>query len=292
MIETIDPSVNALSSTANYKGMVVTDFDGTLRSSQGRISTEDINTLHELEKSGYLRVIATGRSLFSLWKAITPAFPVDYIIFSSGAGIFDCEHKRIIRKAALEPAQVRKIAELLILLNSDFMIHFPIPGNHKFLYFATGRENSDFNKRRGLYKEFSTPFDGCIKSLGPGTQFVAIEPPGPDASSFTRIQKKLPGFSVLRTTSPLDGSSTWIEIFPENISKSHTADWLANIFGLGPEDSVSIGNDYNDFDLLNWAGTAFVVANAPEDMKRCFQKVSSNDESGLTEAVRKWLDKF
>ena len=50
--------------TAPYKGIFVSDLDGTLLRG-GRISEQDIRALHGLKDQGILRVIATGRSLYS-----------------------------------------------------------------------------------------------------------------------------------------------------------------------------------------------------------------------------------
>ena len=278
------------------RGMVVTDLDGTLRSSDGRISETDLRTLRDLGAKGYLRAIATGRSLYSLWKIKEKDhLPIDYVIFSSGAGIFDYQSKKIIRKALLEAGKVKKAARLLAELNLDFMIHLPIPDNHHFIYYESGRKTEDFGSRRRLYKDVSSPFDGNFDKLGPGTQLIAIVSHSPSksqvtaASVFEQITRALEGFAVIRTTSPLDGQSTWIEIFPKGVNKGCTTEWLAKAQGLVSTDVLSIGNDYNDLDLLEWAGTSFVVANAPPELKMRFDTVPSNDANGLSEAVRRWL---
>ena len=70
--------------------MVVTDLDGTLLNAQGVISEPELLTLKKLGNEGYCRVIATGRSLYSIRKTLAfDQLPVDYLIFSSGSGIID-----------------------------------------------------------------------------------------------------------------------------------------------------------------------------------------------------------
>ncbi len=53
-------------------------------------------------------------------------------------------------------------------------------------------------------------------------------------------------------------------------------------------DTMAIGNDYNDLDLLDWAAQSFVVDNAPVDLKCRFQQVGSNNNGGVAEAVNHW----
>jgi hydroxymethylpyrimidine pyrophosphatase-like HAD family hydrolase len=71
------------------------------------------------------------------------------------------------------------------------------------------------------------------------------------------------------------------------VSKSDAVLWIACNHRIKKEHMISIGNDYNDFDLLEISGKAFVVDNAPPDLKNRFHVVSSNDNGGVTEAILK-----
>ncbi|HSS63753.1 MAG TPA: HAD hydrolase family protein, partial [Gammaproteobacteria bacterium] len=91
------------------------------------------------------------------------------------------------------------------------------------------------------------------------------------------------------TTSPLDNSSRWIEIFPRTVSKAIASTWICTRFDLDRGRALAVGNDFNDRDLLDWAPSARVVANAPEALKRLYKSVKSNDDDGFSEAVDEWL---
>ncbi len=103
------------------------------------------------------------------------------------------------------------------------------------------------------------------------------------------LRKRLPEFNIIRTTSPLDEKSTWIEVFPENASKSIAAEWLTDRLNISSSKVLAIGNDFNDLDLLEWSGTRFVVANAPGELRSKYRTVSSNDNNGVAEAINLWL---
>jgi hydroxymethylpyrimidine pyrophosphatase-like HAD family hydrolase len=103
------------------------------------------------------------------------------------------------------------------------------------------------------------------------------------------VRQRLGNLTIIQTTSPLDGHSTWIEVFPKGVSKSRTAGWLAGRLAIPREQAVSVGNDYNDLDLLEWAGTAFVTANSPDELKQRFPVVASNNDAGVSEAIERWL---
>jgi hydroxymethylpyrimidine pyrophosphatase-like HAD family hydrolase len=172
----------------------------------------------------------------------------------------------------------------------DFMVHQPIPDNHRFVYYGTGRDNPDFHRRLARYSEFCQPFDHATSHIGSASQLLAVVNHDNSASVLKALRSKLTGYSVIRSTSPLDGESTWIEVFAPGVSKSQCAAWLADRLDIDKERVLAVGNDYNDLDLLEWAGTAFLVDNAPDMLKNRFVSVASHDHGGVSEAIHMWLE--
>ncbi len=270
-------------------GLFVCDFDGTLLRSDRSFSKADLEALKQLDEFGIVRVIATGRSIYSLNTVRISELPVDFIIVSSGAGVTQHPGGQIIRKVSLEAHEVSRAIAILRADELDFMVHRPIPDNHVFGYFESTPANADFKRRIDLYSQFAFPLDEVCDGFGTATQLLAILPPAGSLQVIETIRKKLPGFNIIQTTSPLDGQSIWIEIFPETVSKGLTVAWLTAEFDLNPGQALSIGNDYNDLDLLEWTASSFVVENAPDDLKERFPVVASNNESGVAEGIKRWL---
>ena len=264
--------------------MVVTDLDGTLLNPQHQISDKDFRSLKLLGENKIYRVIATGRSIYSLNRVIPADFPIDYLIFSSGSGILNWNTKEILHAQSLNSNEVVIIANFLTKMNIDFMIQKPIPDNHNFVYHHTGRENPDFFHRIKNYQKFAKPLISDPKEFGNASQFVAIIQK--DVSIYEYIKNKLCQFKVIRSTSPLDGNSIWIEIFPKTVSKGAATAWLCQRLECNPADIIGIGNDYNDIDLLNWTQHSFVVENAPHELKQKFEITDSNINSGFTKAIQ------
>ena len=272
--------------------MVVSDLDGTLYQSGDSFSSQDLQTLESLKKEGITRVIATGRSLYSLKKVVSPDFPIDYLIFSSGAGIMDWRTKELLKVESLKGTEVQKAAVMLKSRDLDFMIHRPIPENHFFTYYSSSRNNPDFESRCLLYREFATPGSRPAGQLHPACQLLAIENENHRESLYEEIKNKLKYLKVIRTTSPLNGRSTWIEIFPETVSKGLASSWLATRLGLKADQVMAIGNDYNDLDLLHWAGESYVVESSPAELKENFLVITkARRGENLTAAVQSRLKK-
>ncbi len=274
---------------SDKKRMVITDLDGTLLQRGSVLDKTDKNTLVQLGDKDIVRVIATGRNLFSAKKVICDDFPIDYLVFSSGGGIVDWKSKELLLKTNLATKDIETILDILLKQSLDFMIHHPIPDNHHFAYLLKSKDNPDFLRRIELYQDYAYTFDVNKSTIvNQASQFLVIIPNGIAMQKYILIKERLNTLNIIRTTSPLDGKSFWIEILPINVSKAIAGEWIARKEGVDVKDTLSLGNDYNDLDLLNWGGLSFVVANAPELLRKTYPVVSSNNDNGFTEAVGIW----
>lgn len=283
---------------AKRAGLFVTDLDGTLLNDEKQISPRDLAALARLRRSGVLVALATGRSDHSVEKLLEHLsyagqswLPADRIIFSTGAGIMDYPGRRLLQSYSLPARDVRNIVQVLDGLALDYMIHQPVPETRVFHYCChSNRDNPDFHRRLALYNSHGAPLSPEALAGGRGaTEILCIVP----AESGHQIARQLAGclreYSVIKATSPLDGKSIWIEIFAPTVSKARAVRWLAEGLSLCREQVCAVGNDYNDEDLLEWAGLGFVVANSPDSLRARFSVVASNNEAGVSEAASRWL---
>jgi hydroxymethylpyrimidine pyrophosphatase-like HAD family hydrolase len=261
--------------------LAVCDLDGTLRHRQNGVGGHDIITLRKLGEQAVCRVIATGRNLLSARRILPPDFPIDYLVFSSGTGIMRWKTQEIIFAAAIKNRLTRQAVEVFQNEKIDFMAHRPIPENHCFRAHLTGHPHPDFLKRCEIYCDYAEYVQYASKDTGAVSQFVAVCSNGDGI--FDRIKKQLPGLSVVRTTSPLDGFSLWIEVFAAHVSKGQSLQRLAATQKITPEEIICLGNDYNDHDMLQYAKHSFVTPDAPETLRREFQ-VIAGEENPLTAA--------
>ncbi len=273
--------------------LFVTDFDGTLLNDNKTVSKKDLDTLRELKSRNVIVAVATGRSVYLFQKALlamgagvdSQDFPIDYVIFSTGAGIMEFPSSRLIYQKAIDHFDIQKVTTCFDEYRIDYMVHKAIPDTCLFVYKCFGDHNPDFYARLALYKKFAQPFPDSFENFGSATQVLGIIPGGTTPDQADVIQQELSDFSVIHATSPLDHKSSWIEVFHKDVSKSMAVSWLLNRLGIKKKDVISVGNDYNDEDLLSWSGQAYVVNNAPDSLKRKFKSVLSNNNSGVTHAA-------
>ena len=265
-------------------GLVVTDLDGTLLDSNARLSDANRRTLERLGSSGVVRVVATGRSLHSARLVMSDDFPIDYLAFSTGAGVLSWKDGRLLRSPVMDAGVVSRLVARLRGLALDFMVHRVAPETHRFHFVRSSCGNADFERRLARYDRYSQPWHDGVSEEVAVSQLLVIEPPG-SASHVDILVREFAQVHVVRTTSPLDHASTWIELFPAGVSKGHASEWLRERHSIDSARTVAIGNDYNDLDMLEWARHPRVVSNAPPSMRARYPVVGTNDDDGFADAV-------
>lgn len=164
------------------------------------------------------------------------------------------------------------------------MLHMPVPENHKFLFIKANKVSSDFYKRLQIYKSHYGQLHYEDLSFLKASQFLCMLPNS--HRDFEDLAEKIDGVKIIKTSSPIGKDTLWLEIFPEDVSKGHAAKWLCDFLNIEYNNTMAVGNDYNDIDMLEFVNYPFVVSNAPPDLLERFSVVNFQTEAGFTEAVK------
>ncbi|MEY8593133.1 HAD family hydrolase [Butyricimonas hominis] len=264
---------------------IIIDLDGTtLPRGWNSLSEENKKALEEAGRTGITRVLATGRSVFSFRNALPEGLPIDYMVFSSGAGIMHWNDQRLLCTRELTPEETLDIATMLWEYDINFTIQQPIPDNHHFLYRNTSPLHEDFRRRIENYPGLGTSIQSTRDIRGGATQFLVILD-SKQLQLHGEIQEKLSGYSVIRSTSPIDNQAIWTEIFARDVNKGSSCQILLDQLDIRYDECAGLGNDYNDIDFLERCGHPFIVANAPEPLRGKFNNVTSDTNNGLAEFI-------
>lgn len=261
---------------------IVTDLDGTLLNDNRQIGKEDIRTLKFLGDQGISRIVATGRSMYSFHDALPKDFPIDWLIFTNGSGILNYKTKEIISNKFIPRDQVIKIAKKLTELQIDFQVRNPIPKDHGYFYRRFYDENPDFDRLAHIYKDHIR-FLKKLDQLGNATRVITISQ---NHSIIDQIEREFSDFQIIRATSPIDGNSVWMEIYPPAVNKGSALLYLCNYLNISMENTIGLGNDYNDLDFLKIVRHCFVTANAAIPLKNKCRVTVNNNQNPLTHVLR------
>lgn len=267
--------------------LIATDLDGTFLRDDKSVSVIDLGTLRLLGGKGVIRVAATGRSLHKVNEVLPPDTSFDFVVFSSGGGVYDWKSKELLVSEHFDAEISIDLCRFLVGLKLNFVVFRPIPENNLFKYHKGAdrcREFENYLKRHaGDFSELKV--DDYTELAG---QLMAIIPN--DEVLFDELRREITrafgGIRVIRTTSPVDQRFIWLEIFPDTVSKGHGIRWLCDRLGIDYSSTVGIGNDFNDIDMLDFVGHPFILGNSPQGLRGRYCLVeSTNNNSGFTEVA-------
>lgn len=263
--------------------LLATDLDGTILGRDQVFNQSDIDVLKQLGMRGVTRVIATGRTLNSALEVMPSDFPIDYLVFSSGAGVYNWKKRQIMKTLHLDFQSTMKVLNLYKDYGIEHTLHFPIPDNHRFLYSIEQHEHPDFLRYIELHGPNARPMNKELTDQN-YTQTLAFIPHMP---LFDEIKQLIPEVKTVRATSPIDGKSIWMECFHPQVSKANGIRYVCDFAGIDLGNVTAIGNDYNDLDMLNAYSDTYVVKNAPEELRKQFAQLVSVNEAPLADWYQK-----
>jgi len=139
-----------------------------------------------------------------------------------------------------------------------------------------------------------------------------------NTSEFERVKACIEGamsgteakVKIIRTTSPLDQTMVWLEVLPSHVGKGASLRQLVKQLGVGTGingnggpavisseataqhqqqfPTLSVGNDFNDLELLHWGQTAALVGDSNQDflnMLRQSREEAHTSKVNLTESA-------
>ena len=267
--------------------LVATDLDGTFLKNDKSISKENLDVLQLLGEKGILRVVATGRNLKKTQEVIAHHIPFDYIVFSSGAGVYDCKNKKLIFYQNIHKKTVQGLADFFVANDLNFHLFKPVPENYKCWFYRGSVPCSEFERYFDFHLSHSEEIS-CNQVLdSEACQFLVVFPNDPDRFHTLKeeIQKNFPEVKVIRTSSPLETNYIWMEIFHHSVSKGNGVKFLCDRLKINHEFTLGIGNDFNDLDLLEFTRYSYMVENGPQELKAKFLTALSNEQSAFAKAV-------
>ena len=265
--------------------LIATDLDGTLLTNDKTIPLRNIQVLEQVAAAGIQIVICTGRTLPGV-RYILEQLPFlnasDYMILQNGAQILRVDEVQssvyqetlnlTTREAALRYARQFEGKEAqLVTYDRDH------------LYLVGADKANQFVERDAAF--LHTPItlmsveqflerDDLLKTmiLGPEEMLNELE---------TTITE-----SDRQTLSLVRSQRIILEFLPEGVSKASGLDYLVRSLGLTPQEVLAIGDELNDIEMLQYAGTAVVMGNGVPKAKDLADFITlSNEEAGVAHAL-------
>jgi hydroxymethylpyrimidine pyrophosphatase-like HAD family hydrolase len=137
--------------------------------------------------------------------------------------------------------------------------------------------------------EFVIPIEDCLTTDPVQAMFCGSIPWMQQALSHLNASKLGADITVLRTEYPLRDLSI-VDVLNQGCSKGHALERWAKHRGITREQVMAIGDNYNDVEMLAFAGRSFIMGNASQELRdRGWSVTLNNDESGVAAAIEQVL---
>ncbi len=272
--------------------LVATDIDGTLLNPQFQISDGDLAALRRAHAAGIEIVLVTGRRhAFALPIARQLGFDL-WLISSNGAVTRSLGGETFHRD--MMPAEIcRRLCRAMQEFRGHTVLTFD--QETKGAIVLERMDELGVSIRRWLeknmeYIEFVVPIENSLVTDPVQAMFCGT------VDRMIEVRRGLSDcgldgeITVLRTEYP-DRDLSMIDVLHGGCSKGHALERWAAHRGFGREEVMAIGDNYNDIEMLEFAGYPVIMGNASAELLgRGWKVTRGNDACGVAGAVEWAMD--
>ena len=267
--------------------LIAIDIDGTLLTSRRDISSKTLHALRRAVAAGKHVALCTGRSLNSGRPAAEKVPPSTTLIFHSGALILETLEGPLLRAVNMPRPLASGLVDFIKERGHDPLVYEPVPES-RYIWFERPRSANGWRER---YLEANgdkaVQVEDLDRVLNRDPAQIAVAGKG---SSMHDLEAELAEYGnrigTIMSRSTLVDDYWCMEIVPAGVSKAKALAFLGKQYGIGPDRMISIGDNYNDLDMIEYAGLGVAMGNAPDPVRRAADLVApTNDADGVAHVI-------
>jgi len=270
--------------------LIAIDIDGTLLNPQFQISEADLAALRRANSQGVEVIVVTGRRhAFAL--PIVRQLGFDLWLISSNGAITRSLEGETFHRDLLSRVTCRDLIGAMQEFRGQTVLTFDTESAGTIVIERLQELEQSIQRwleKNMEYIRFVVPIEDALTTDPVQAMFC-----GPVAL----MQKALAALgscglpiTVLRTEYPGRDLSI-VDVLNADCSKGHALERWANYRGIRREQVMAVGDNYNDIEMLAFAGQPFIMGNASQELRnRGWTLTRSNSESGVAAAIEAVLD--
>lgn len=268
--------------------LIAIDIDGTLLDPHFQISARNSAALLAAHEAGAQVLLATGRRHdYALPVARELGFPV-WLISSNGALIRSTEGETFYFDR-LPRASAIKLIRHMDQFRGNAVLTFDRPGHDALILERVEELNQTISRwiqNNEPYIRYISPLEDALLQEDPiQAMFCGRVTRMEEAQLHLAKAEFLDQITIMRTQ--YDHRDLCIlDILNRDCSKGHALRRWAEHHAIPRDQIMAIGDNYNDLEMLEFAGLPVVMGNASEELRQNGWKVTaSNAESGVAQAL-------
>jgi Cof subfamily protein (haloacid dehalogenase superfamily) len=271
--------------------LLAIDIDGTLLNPEFQISAADLAAVRSAHEQGVEVVVVTGRRhTFAL--PIVQQLGFDLWVISSNGAITRSLSDETFHRDLLPAATCRKLCESMFAFRGNTVLTFDRETKGAIVLEHMDELNVSIQRwleRNMQFIDFVVPIEKALTTDPVQAMFcgpIALMHQALRTLSASGLENQI---TVLRTEYPHRDLSI-VDVLNAGCSKGHALERWANYRGIPREQVMAIGDNYNDIEMLAFAGVPFIMGNASDELRRNGWTVTrSNAENGVAAALAQAL---
>jgi hypothetical protein len=271
--------------------LLAADIDGTLLNSQFHISEADLAALRRAHQEGVEVILVTGRRhTFAL--PIAKQLGFDLWLISSNGAITRSLSGETFHRDMLPAETCRKLCTTMREFRGNTVLTFDIENKGAVVLEHMRDLNESIQRwleKNLQYIDFVIPLENSLTTDPVQAMFCGRIERMHEALTVLAASGLEKDITVLRTEYPVRDLSI-VDVLNQGCSKGHALRRWANYRGVPREQVMAIGDNYNDIEMLAFAGLPFIMGNASEELRgRGWAVTLANDQNGVAAAIEQVL---
>jgi Cof subfamily protein (haloacid dehalogenase superfamily) len=273
--------------------MIAMDIDGTLLDGTYTIPAKNLNAIAEAAARGIEIVLVTGRR-FDFALPIAQTIPCDlHLIVNNGALAKSRDGVTHIRSLLPRETALR-VLEATTEFRDLAGVVFDRTAGHRVIMEKVDWDDpfrGAYLRRNREHIGICEPLTDCLNGENPTEDPIQVVFSG-NCEPMRAAMQKLEGFArkygfAMSLTEYLERNLSVLDVLRSDVSKGSTLRAWARLRNIPRENIMAVGDNWNDYEMLEFAGTPVVMGNSVAGLKtRGWAVTGTNDQCGVADAIR------
>jgi len=273
--------------------LLAIDIDGTLLDTKAELPPRNRAALEAARHAGVEVVLVTGRR-FAFALPVARLLPFEVILVASNGAVIKSSGGETYYRRLL-PLEVASGALELTRQWRDYtVLAYDVDGPGQLVLEGIGKRTPGFQAWLESNRQFVVyaPLEEALRSRPePPLQVMYSGPVAPlrEVEGALLASPLASGFQLMKTEYEWRDLSI-VDIINRGCSKGDGLERWAERRGIRREEVMAVGDNFNDREMLEFAGLPVVMGNAVGDLLSNGWEVTGHcDQAGLAEAIERWL---
>jgi len=259
--------------------LIAMDLDDTLLTDELTVSAKTRDAMARALAQGVKLTIATGRMFASAKQTAEQVGLNVPIITYQGSLIRNLLDEQVLYERAVPADAARKLYDF----TRERGLHLQTFIHDKLYAFNEGPKLFAYAKQSNIPYQVVSNFDDLPE--GSHTKLIIIDEPE-KLDALMPVLRPLLGDEVHMTKS----KANFLEFIHPEGTKGHALRFLAAYFGIPMEETIAMGDAWNDREMIEAAGLGVAMANGVPALREIADYVTlSNNEDGVAHVLEKFV---